>query len=147
VEGLDNTWAIGDCAQIPDPLNEGQYYPSTAQHALREGKVVAENIISVIRGKEPKPFRFRTIGLLVALGHRMGVAEVMGWRFSGFLAWFMWRSIYLSKLPGLEKKLRVMLDWTLDLFFDRDIVLTVDTAVPFESQAETASEHDGSRSV
>jgi NADH dehydrogenase len=147
VEGLDNIWAIGDCAQIPDALNEDQFYPPTAQHALRQGKVVAENIMSVLRGKEPKPFRFRTIGLLVVLGHRTGVAEVMGRRFSGLLAWLMWRSIYLSKLPGLEKKVRVMLDWVLDLFFARDIVLTVDTAMPSETRTKTEREHESSRSV
>lgn len=144
VEGLDNIWAIGDCAQIPNPLNEGKFYPPTAQHALREGKVVAENIMSVLRGKKPKPLRFRTIGLLVALGHRMGVAEVMGRRFSGLLAWLMWRSVYLSKLPGLEKKVRVMLDWILDLFFARDIVLTVDTAVSSENQNGAEHKHGSS---
>jgi NADH dehydrogenase len=147
VEELEEVWAIGDCAQIPDPLNEGHFYPLTAQHALREGKVVAENIMSILRGKEPKPFRFRTIGLLIALGHRTGAAELMGRRFSGLLAWFMWRSIYLSKLPGLEKKVRVMLDWTLDLFFARDIVLTVDTAVPAETQTDAEREHESSGSV
>ncbi len=145
VEGMGNIWAIGDCAQIPDPLNEGQFYPPTAQHALREGKVVAENIMSVLRGKEPKPFRYRPLGLLVALGHKTGAAEVMGQRFSGLLAWLMWRTIYLSKLPGLEKKLRVMLDWILDLFFARDIVLTVDTAVPSDTQTKAEKENEPSR--
>ena len=136
--GFDNIWAIGDCAQIPDAYHDGRFYPPTAQHALREGKVVADNIWAVLRGQAPKPFRFQTIGLLVALGHRTGAAEIMGRRFSGLLAWLMWRSIYLSKLPGLEKKVRVILDWTLDLFFPRDIVLTIDTAVqPDERQWDT----------
>jgi NADH dehydrogenase len=135
VQGIANVWAIGDCAQIPDAYNEGQAYPPTAQHALREGKVVAENIMAVFLGKKPKPFHFKALGLLVALGHRTGAAELMGRRFSGLLAWLMWRSIYLSKLPGLEKKIRVLLDWILDLFFTRDIVLTVDATMPTQRQS------------
>ncbi len=129
VNGFSSIWAVGDCAHIPDAFHEGQFYPPTAQHALREGKVVAENIAAVLQGKPPKPFKFKTIGLLVALGHRTGAAEIVGRQFSGFLAWLLWRGIYLSKLPGLEKKVRVLIDWTLDLLFPRDIVLTVDTAV------------------
>ena len=129
VNGFNNIWAVGDCAQIPDAYHEGQFYPPTAQHALREGKVVAENVLAVCQGKSAKPFKFKTIGLLVALGHRTGAAEIMGRQFSGLLAWLLWRGIYLSKLPGLEKKVRVLIDWTLDLLFPRDIVLTVDTAV------------------
>jgi NADH dehydrogenase len=124
VNGFDNLWAVGDCAQIPDPDHEGESYPPTAQHAQREGKVVAENLAAVMRGKRPKQFRFRTIGVLVGLGHRTAAAEIRGRRFSGLLAWFMWRSIYLGKLPGMEKKVRVALDWAIDLFFPRDIVLT-----------------------
>jgi NADH dehydrogenase len=124
VDGLTDVWAVGDCAQIPDPYNDGQPYPPTAQHALREGKVAAENIAAVIQGKPVKQFRFRAIGVLVGLGHRTAAAEIRGWRFSGLLAWLMWRTIYLSKLPGAEKKVRVALDWTIDLFFPRDIVVT-----------------------
>ena len=124
VNGVTNVRAVGDCAQIPDPDNEGQAYPPTAQHATREGKVAADNMSATMRGKQLKQFRFRTLGLLVGLGHRTAAAEIRGWRFSGLLAWFMWRSIYLSKLPGMEKKVRVALDWMLDLFFPRDIVLT-----------------------
>ena len=125
VKGLNNVWAVGDCAEIPDPDHEGQSYPPTAQHAQREGKVVAENIASAIRGKPLQQFRFRTLGVLVGLGHRTAAAEIRGWRFSGLLAWLMWRSIYLGKLPGMEKKVRVALDWAIDLFFPRDIVLTL----------------------
>jgi NADH dehydrogenase len=142
VQGLANVWAIGDCAQIPDAYNEGQAYPPTAQHALREGKVAAENIMAVLRGEKPKPFQYKAIGLLVVLGHRTGAAELMGRRFSGLLAWFMWRSVYLFKLPGLEKKVRVLLDWILDLFFSRDIVLTVDPTMPAKQQLE--EKQDGS---
>ncbi len=135
VIGFSNVWAVGDCAQVPDLYNEGKPCPPTAQHALREGKTVAENIAAARRGESPAPFRFRTVGMLVALGHRTAVAEVRGWKFSGFLAWFMWRTVYLSKLPGLEKKVRVALDWTIDLFFPRDIALTV--AAPTPTLAQT----------
>jgi NADH dehydrogenase len=130
LKGFENVWAIGDCAEIPDPYNEGRPYPPTAQHALREGKVAAENIAAVLAGKPPQPLRFRTIGLLAVLGQRTAVAEIWGHQFSGLLAWLMWRTIYLSKLPGLEKKVRVWLDWTIDLVFPRDIVLTANPAPP-----------------
>ncbi len=130
VKGFTNVWAVGDCAQIPDLYNEGKPCPPTAQHALREGKTVAENIAAARRAQPPAPFRFRSIGTLVALGHRTAVAEVRGFKFSGLLAWFMWRTVYLSKLPGLEKKVRVALDWTIDLFFPRDIALTLHAPTP-----------------
>jgi NADH dehydrogenase FAD-containing subunit len=123
VAGSTNVWAVGDCAQIPDP-DAGGFFPPTAQHALREGKVVAENVAAAFVGREPRPFRFQTVGMLVALGHRTAVAEIRGRRFSGLLAWLLWRAVYWSKLPGLEKKTRVLLDWTVDLVFARDIVLT-----------------------
>ena len=142
VNGLPNVWAVGDCAQIPDPDHEGQSYPPTAQHALREGKVVAENIVAAIRGRPLKHFRFRTLGVLVGLGHRTAAAEIHGWRFSGLLAWFMWRFIYLGKLPGIEKKVRVALDWVIDLFFPRDIVLTATSdASALPNIIETDQEH------
>jgi NADH dehydrogenase len=123
-QGLDNVWAVGDCARIPDPDRDGAPYPPTAQHALREGKAVADNIAAVLAGGAPRPFRFRALGVLVALGHRTAAAEIRGRRFSGFAAWLMWRAIYLSKLPGLEKRIRVLVDWLAELAFPRDIVLT-----------------------
>jgi NADH dehydrogenase len=134
VNGLRNVWAVGDCAQIPDLNSEGRPCAPTAQHALRQGQVAAENVAAALRGLPPHAFRFRTIGTLVALGHRTAVAEVRGWKFSGLLAWLMWRTVYLSKLPGLEKKVRVALDWTVDLFFPRDIVLTSTVPTPTLSQ-------------
>ena len=114
-------WALGDCACIPD-LTTGKTCPPTAQHALREGKVLARNIAAAIRGGQKKPFVFKTIGQLASIGRRTGVARVFGINFSGFIAWWMWRTIYLSKLPRFEKKFRVALDWTLDLLFTKDIV-------------------------
>ena len=114
-------WSLGDCANVPD-LITGKSCPPTAQHALREGRVLARNIIAVIEGREKKAFRFKQLGALAAIGRRTGVAQVFGFQFSGFIAWWMWRTIYLSKLPRFEKKFRVALDWTLDLLFSKDLV-------------------------
>jgi len=114
-------WALGDCAYVLDPKS-GKPYPPTAQHALRQGKVLARNILASIEGGKKKEFQFSTLGLLASIGRRAGVANILGVNFSGFVAWWLWRTIYLSKLPRAEKKLRVMLDWTLDLIFSKDLV-------------------------
>jgi NADH dehydrogenase len=119
--GWDGVWALGDCALATDPQT-GKPYPPVAQHAMREGKTVARNILAAIRGGAKTPFRYSTIGMLAAIGRRTGVANILGFNFSGFVAWFLWRTIYLSKLPRLEKKVRVALDWTLDLLFTKDLV-------------------------
>ncbi|MGH7387978.1 MAG: NAD(P)/FAD-dependent oxidoreductase [Candidatus Rokuibacteriota bacterium] len=121
VPGRSGIFALGDCAAVTD-TSTGKPCPPTAQYAIRMGRVVAENIAAAIRGGSPRPFGYRPAGMLASLGRRSAVAEIMGFRFSGFFAWWLWRSIYLMKLPGLERKVRVMLDWTLDLFFPRDIV-------------------------
>ena len=84
--------------------------------------MLAHNIVASVRGEALRPFRFKTVGLLASIGRRTGVARILGVNFSGFLAWWPWRTIYLLKLPRLEKKLRVALDWTLDLFFTKDFV-------------------------
>jgi NADH:ubiquinone reductase (H+-translocating) len=124
VQGLDAVWAVGDCAQVPDLSNGNVPCPPTAQHAVRQGAAVAKNVTQSLIGRPVRPFRFRTQGTLVGLGRRSAVADWRGRRMSGLLAWFMWRTVYLSKLPGMEKKIRVAADWTLDLFFPRDIVVT-----------------------
>ena len=144
VPGLEGVWAVGDCARIPDPANDGAAYPPTAQHALRQGKVVADNITAVLAGRSPEAFRFSTIGVLVALGHRTAAAEIRGHRFSGLAAWVMWRSIYLAKLPGAEKRIRVFLDWLLDLAFPRDIVIT-DAEPPDPVPQRPTRTRDGTR--
>ena len=115
-------WAIGDCVHLPDP-NTGRPYPPTAQHAVRQGRQVAKNIVAAIRGRPKRPFAFSSLGQLVPLGRRSAIAEILGFKFRGFFAWWLWRTIYLGKLPGLERKIRVAIDWTLDLFLPRDIVL------------------------
>jgi NADH dehydrogenase len=122
VPGVSGLWAAGDCAAIPDVKSgTAKFYPPTAQHALREGVVVARNIEAAILGRAPEPFRFKMLGMLASIGHHTGVAMVFGMKFSGFIAWWFWRSVYLMKLPGLAKKLRVMASWTLDLFFGQEI--------------------------
>lgn len=123
VPGYPGVWALGDCAVIPDP-HTGKPYPPTAQHATREGKRAAHNIAAAINGKEGdrRPFIYQTQGMLAPLGHRSAVAEIKGLRFSGFFAWFLWRCIYLGKLPGLDRKVRVAIDWLLDIFLPKDIV-------------------------
>jgi len=121
VQDQPGVWALGDCALVPNGKT-GQYHPPTAQHALRQGKVLAKNLIASVRGGVMKPFSFSTIGQLASIGRRTGVANIFGINFSGFIAWWLWRTIYLSKLPRFEKKLRVALDWTLDLLFTKDLV-------------------------
>ena len=121
VPGSSGLWAIGDCALIPDRARGG-YFPPTAQHALREGRVLARNLVSIVEGRPLKAFVFTTLGQLAAIGKRRGVARVFGFNFSGFFAWWLWRTIYLAKLPRFEKKMRVALDWTLDLVFSKDLV-------------------------
>jgi NADH:ubiquinone reductase (H+-translocating) len=122
VPGVSGLWAAGDCAAIPDVKSgTGKFYPPTAQHALREGVVIAKNIEATILGRLPKPFRFKMLGMLASIGHHTGVAMVFGIKFSGFFAWWFWRSVYLMKLPRLAKKLRVMSSWTLDIFFGQEI--------------------------
>ncbi|HEX9895299.1 MAG TPA: NAD(P)/FAD-dependent oxidoreductase, partial [Gemmatimonadales bacterium] len=114
-------WALGDGACIRDP-NGGNPYPPTAQHALRQGKVLAENIAATIEGRPQRTFVFKTLGQLAAIGRRTGVASILGFKFQGFVAWFLWRAIYLSKLPRFERKVRVALDWALDLVVTKDLV-------------------------
>jgi NADH:ubiquinone reductase (H+-translocating) len=121
-----DVWAVGDCAFVPDIRNPGQSHPPTAQHAIREGRVVAQNVAAALLGRPLRSFSFKTIGLLASIGRRMGVARIFGFNFSGFFAWWMWRTVYLSKLPGLDKKVRVAFDWTLDLLFSKDVCAVYD---------------------
>src|SRR5215472_16073964 len=139
VPGVAGLWAAGDCAAIPDVRSgTGKFYPPTAQHALREGVIVARNIEAAILGRPLKPFRFKMLGQLASIGHHTGVAIVFGIKFSGFIAWTFWRSIYLMKLPRMAKKLRVMASWTLDIFFGQEIeqMLTIRDIDTLSAQLE-----------
>ena len=136
VEGAPGVWALGDCAMVPN-IEQGGFHPPTAQHASRQGKVLAQNILATLRGRSVKPFKFRTLGLLASIGKRVGVARMLGFNFSGFIAWWMWRTIYLSKLPRTEKKVRVALDWALDILFSKDFVQYVSHRVPAAASENT----------
>ncbi len=120
VEGVDGVWALGDCALVPAP--DGGYAPPTAQHAIRQGKTLANNVVAAIRGGERRKFGFKGLGTMGALGHRSAVAQVFGMKISGFLAWWMWRTIYLMKLPGWGRRLKVATSWTLDLVLPPELV-------------------------
>jgi NADH dehydrogenase len=134
VVGHPGVWAIGDCAFIIDGKT-GEPSPPTAQHAIREGRCLAGNIVASLRGQPMRAFAFGGLGKMGALGHRSAVAEIMGVKVSGFLAWLMWRTIYLMKLPGLDRKIRVATDWLLDLVLPADIVqLKTDRAVTIRRQ-------------
>jgi NADH:ubiquinone reductase (H+-translocating) len=114
-----SVWALGDCASIPD--GKGGVYPMTAQHAIREGPFLADNLVAAVRGKPTKPFVYRSLGMMAALGGRKAVAQLPGGLvITGFIAWFFWRTYYLLRLPGLDRKFRVAFDWTLELLFPRD---------------------------
>jgi NADH dehydrogenase len=121
VPGLERVWALGDCASIIDPRT-ALPMPATAQHAVREGPHAARNVLAVLAGRPATPFDYSQQGMLVSLGRFRGVGEVKGIKVSGFIAWFMWRSYYLLRLPSLERRLRVALDWTLELFLAHDVV-------------------------
>ncbi len=120
VKGFENLWAIGDGAVNTDA--KGQAYPATAQHATRQGAHAARNIASVLKGRSTTPCELANRGTLAALGCRTGVAKVFGFRISGFAAWWLWRTVYLLKMPRLSRKVRVALDWTIDMVFSRDYV-------------------------
>ncbi|CAM3987877.1 NAD(P)/FAD-dependent oxidoreductase [Corallococcus sp. ZKHCc1 1396] len=122
VPGFPGVWALGDCASVPDLTNGGRPCPPTAQHALRQGQVVARNVCSALKGRPGKAFRYKMLGQLAAIGRRAGVARILGLKFSGTVAWVLWRTLYLAKLPRLETKVRVALGWTLDLLFRKDVV-------------------------
>jgi NADH dehydrogenase len=124
-----SVWALGDCASIPGP--DGKPYPALAQHAVREAKQVARNIAAVVQGKPLEPFVFRTLGTMAALGHSRAVAQVMGVRLTGFIAWWFRRTYYLLQMPRWDRRLRIVLDWTVALFFRPDI-----------TRVELAVEHD-----
>ena len=131
VRGHTGLWALGDCAIVPD-AKTGKSCPPTAQFAIREARTLARNLCASIAGEPLRPFHFDSLGTLCVVGHHTACAEIKGYKFSGFFAWFLWRTLYLIKLPGLERKVRVVGDWTIELFFPRDILQTIDFGPPGE---------------
>jgi len=120
VEGFDDVWALGDAGAVPDPARPGQPTPPTAQHALRQGRLVASNVAAALAGRPAKPFTFKTLGVFVDMGRYKAVAETGPLRWRGFPAWFLARTYHLLLMPGLRRRLRVMFDWTVGLLFGRD---------------------------
>lgn len=132
LQNRTGVWALGDCAAVTDATT-GQQCPPTAQFAIREAEAVAENILAVLKDKPQKAFHFKSLGSLCVIGHQTACAELAIpftasglLQFSGLSAWLLWRGIYLSKLPGLERKIGVLMNWTLEMFFPRDIVQMID---------------------
>ena len=120
VEKFPGVFAIGDCALFVDPVTN-RPFPPTAQIAEAQAKMAAKNLISLIKNSEKEKFAYHSKGQLAIIGKRTGIATFLGMNISGFLAWLIWRNVYLSKIPTFDKKTRVFLDWIIDLFFDRDI--------------------------
>lgn len=120
VSGLDHVWAIGDAASVPDPARKGQSCPPTAQHAIRQGRLVARNVAAAIGTGTVRPFTYRTRGVFVDMGHGKAVASTMGVRWRGAPAWLLARTYHLAMMPGLKRKARLLIDWNVQLFFGRD---------------------------
>ncbi|HZS01598.1 MAG TPA: NAD(P)/FAD-dependent oxidoreductase [Chloroflexota bacterium] len=120
VQGHFGVWALGDCASVPNP--RGGTYGPTAQNAEREAPVVAHNVLASLQGNSLRRFDYQPVGMLASLGRRSAVGEVYGHQFSGFGAWLLWRTVYLAKLPGWDRRARVGLDWALDFVFPPNIV-------------------------
>ena len=117
VEGSGDVWALGDCAAVPNTRTPGVCDPPTCQHALRQARRLAKNLAG-----SPRPYGYRMLGQVATLGYHKGIAEIPGLRLRGFLGWFVARTYHLYQLPLLSRKLRVVLDWTVALFFRRDVV-------------------------
>ena len=120
VPGFDNVWALGDCAAVPNAL-DGKVSPPTAQFADRQARLLARNIAGHLRGRATRPFSFKPVGQLATIGHNRAVAEMFGVRISGFVAWLLWRGVYLLKMPTLARKTRLFLEWNWAMFFPPDI--------------------------
>jgi NADH:ubiquinone reductase (H+-translocating) len=116
VEGHEHIYALGDCARVPNQTTPGRPDPPTSQHALRQARRLVKNITGT-----PQPYRYRMLGQVATLGRYRGIAEVLGLRLRGFPGWFLTRTYHLYQLPLFSRKLRVVADWTLALFFRRDI--------------------------
>jgi len=140
--GVESVWALGDCASIIDPKTD-RPMPATAQHAVREGPHAARNVLAALDGRPQTPFDYGQLGMLVSVGRFKAVGDVFGVKVSGLLGWFLWRSYYLLRLPTLDRRIRVAIDWTLDLILKHDIVeigVRRTRARPGETPGELAGE-------
>ena len=121
VVGQEGVWAIGDCAAVPDAARPGEPCPPTAQHALRQGRLVAKNIAAALSQRPPRSFEYRTKGVVAELGRSKAVAITLGVRWQGLAAWIIARTYHLLMLPGLGRRLRLLVDWNVALVFGRDV--------------------------
>jgi NADH dehydrogenase len=139
VEGVEDAWTAGDCAAIPDLANPGQFCSPSAQHAVRQAKVLGSNIVRKLRGREIKDYHHKHAGSVASLGLRKGVAQVYGIKLKGYLAWQMHRMYHLSRVPTLNRKARVQLDWILGFLFQREVVSLGSLHRPYEVFREVAT--------
>ena len=121
VEGVPGVWAAGDCAAVPYAHGVNGTSPPTAQHALRQARVLAKNVVATLEGGTLRSFQYTNKGMLCSLGHYRGVANPFGVRITGFPAWFLHRTYHLAYMPTWSRKARIALDWTVALLFPRDI--------------------------
>ncbi|MGH8775206.1 MAG: NAD(P)/FAD-dependent oxidoreductase [Jiangellaceae bacterium] len=143
IDGVDNAWAAGDCAAVPDLTSDvpGTTVGPNAQHAVRQAKRLGDNVAAVMRGRAPEDYRHKYVGSVASLGLHEGVAEVYGVKLKGFPAWFMHRTYHLSRMPTLNRKVRIVLDWTLALFFRREAVSLGRIHVPRDEFRRAAVPH------
>jgi NADH dehydrogenase len=140
VPAAEGVWAVGDCAAIVN-AQDNSLCPPMAQYAVREATQVADNIVRAVRGKTPRPFRYRSLGHLTSIGHRRAIAHVLGIRLTGFSAWLLWRGVYLSMLPTFLRKLQVFAEWNLELLFPRDVTqLHMARTLPRQATAPSRQE-------
>jgi len=138
VDGYDDAWTAGDCAAVPDLTNPGEFTAPNAQHAVRQARLLAKNIARALRGKPLRDYRHKYIGSLASLGLHKGVAQIYGIKLRGWPAWFLHRTYHVSRVPTLNRKIRIVLDWTLALFFRRDVVSLGSLQMPRRVFAEAA---------
>jgi NADH dehydrogenase len=138
VEGTPGAWGAGDATAVPDLTKPGEFCGPSAQHAVRQARRLADNVVATLRGKPVKPYRHAYVGSVASLGLHQGVAQVYGIKLRGLPAWFMHRTYHLSRVPTLNRKIRVVSDWTLALFFRRETVSLGSLSRPFD-EFETAA--------
>ncbi len=140
--GAEAVWAIGDCAAVPDSSRAGAFCPPTAQHAIRQGRLVARNVAATLAGGSPRPFRYHTKGVVAELGHNQAVAITLGIRWRGLPAWFIARTYHLLLMPGFGRRLRLLADWNVALLFGRDASSPgrLGSPTPLEDRQETVPE-------
>jgi NADH dehydrogenase len=144
VDDVGDAWGAGDNAAVPDLTKPGEYCGPSAQHAVRQARLLGDNIVACLRGQPLRDYRHAYAGSVASLGLHKGVAQVYGVKLKGFPAWFMHRTYHLSRVPTLNRKMRVVADWTLALFFKREIVSLGSISMPFHEFEAAAGVSGGS---